>query len=97
MCVCRGVYLLTQEWVWLCNAHRQHLSPRTPEVYGGMVAIFPLGVGGVWMVEGDDGELLYSINTSKMEEVELHSADTIKQLYRERMNQWNTSARWDKL
>lgn len=89
VCVRSSVYRPTLEGVWLCPSHSQHLSPRTPEPYRGVqrgiwwrqgVVVFPLGVSGVWMVEGDNGELLYSISTGKMEEVELDSADLVEQL-----------------
>ena len=88
VCITSIVHLPTLEGVQFCPAHCKFLSPRTPElrrrvecgIRRGAVFVFPLGVGGVWMVEGDDGELLYSIGTGEMEKVELHSGDLIKQL-----------------
>lgn len=76
-CVC----LPTSEEVWFCPAHSQYLPPRTPEAHRGVCGgIFPLGMGGVWMMEGEDGQLLRGVGVGKMEEVQLHSADVVLQL-----------------
>lgn len=88
VCVTRIVYLPTLEGLQFCPAHCKILSPRTPEPYGGVecgvgrgaVSVFPLGVGRMWMVTGNDGKLLYGIGTGEMEEIELNSADPIEQL-----------------